>query len=302
MKFWKTAALLLSSVGLYSVANYSAEIATVRERKKIFQNDDFWIIAHRGFSGRFPENTMLAFEQAATLDVDALEFDVHATRDGRIVVIHDATLQRTTNISGSVADHTWDELKKADAGYQFDPDRTGEFPYRGKGISIPLLENVFKSFPSMKMVIEIKQTMPAIEEHVYRLIRKYQMEDKVIIASEQYEPLARFRDLSKQTATSLCAAEALTFYQLFRMHLGNFYQSFGDAMQIPPKFRGSSVVTPAFVKAIRRKGMVLHVWTVNDPDQMRQLMQLGVDGIISDYPDRLLAIAGQKPRVQMMRD
>jgi glycerophosphoryl diester phosphodiesterase len=302
MKFWKTAALLLSSVGLYSIANYSAEIANIRPRKKIFEDGKFWIIGHRGFSGRFPENTMLSFEQAVAIGVDAIEFDVHATRDSKIVVIHDATLERTTNVNGRVADHTWAELKKADAGYHFDPEGKGEFPFRGKGIGVPLLENVFKSFPGMRMVIEIKQTMPAIEEHVYRLIRKYQMEDKVIVASEHYEPLARFRDLSKQIATSLSAPEALTFYQLFRLHLANFYRPFGDAMQIPPEFRGSSVVSPSFVSAIRRKGMVLQIWTINDPKQMRQLMKMDVDGIISDYPDRLLKITGQEPRVQLFKD
>jgi glycerophosphoryl diester phosphodiesterase len=302
MKFWKTAALLLSGVGLYSVANYSAEIANVRARKKIFEYDHFWIIAHRGFSGRYPENTMLSFEQAAALGVDSLEFDVRATRDGKIVVIHDSALDRTTNLTGRVSDRTWDEVKRADAGYHFDPDKNGKFPFRNQGVGIPLLENVFKSFPHMKMVVEIKQTMPAIEEQVYRLIRKYQMEDKVILASEYYEPLARFRDLSQQTATSLSAAEAVTFYQLFRMHMANFYHSFGDAMQIPPEFRGKPVVTPAFVKAIRRKGMILHVWTVNDPEQMEHLIKMGVDGIITDFPDRLIQVSSRTPKAHLMEE
>jgi glycerophosphoryl diester phosphodiesterase len=302
MKIWKTAAFLLSSVGLFSVANYSSEIATIRDRKKIFHDDKFWVIAHRGFSGRYPENTMLAFEQAAALGVDALEFDVHATRDGKVVVIHDATLERTTDKSGRVADYSWENLRKADAGYRFDLDRRSEFPFRGKGICVPLLENVLKSFPNMKMVIEIKQTMPAIEELVYRLIRKHRMEDKIIVASEYYEPLARFRDLSNQIATSLSAAEALTFYQMFRMHLVNFYRSFGDAMQIPPEFQGKNVITSSFVHSIQRKGMILHVWTVNDPEKMRQLIKVGVDGIITDYPDYLLNLTRQETREQLMQD
>ena len=237
---------------------------------------------------------MLAFEQAAALGVDALEFDVHATRDGKIVVIHDSTLERTTNRTGRVSDQTWDEVKKADAGYNFDPEKNGQYPFRDKGVGIPLLETVLQSFPDKKMVIEIKQTLPAIEEPIYRLIQKYHMEDRVIIASENYEPLVRFRELSNQTATSLSAVEALTYFQMYRMRLSNFYRSYGDAMQIPPEFRGSSVVTPSFVQAIHRKGMVLHVWTVNDPQKMKQLMDLGVDGIISDFPDRLLKLIEQR--------
>jgi glycerophosphoryl diester phosphodiesterase len=294
MKFWKAAALLLSSFGLYSIANYSAEIGTIRHKKRIFSDGEFWIIGHRGFAGRYPENTMPSFLQAASLGVDALEFDVHATRDGKIVVIHDPTLNRTTDKTGKVAEQTWEELKKADAGYRFDPDQKGDYPFRGQGIGIPLLETVFESFPNMKMVIEIKQVMPAIEEQVSQLIQKYGMQDKVIVASEHYEPLVRFRDLAGQTATSLSAVEAFTYYQMFRMHLGNFYKSYGDAMQIPPEFRGSSVVTPAFVRAIHRKGMVLHIWTVNDPQKMKQLIDMGVNGIISDFPDRLLQVTGRK--------
>jgi glycerophosphoryl diester phosphodiesterase len=294
MKFWKTAAILLSGLGLYSVANYSAGVATIRDRKKLFEDGKFWVIGHRGFAGRYPENTMLSFEQAASVGVDALEFDVHATRDGKVVVIHDSTLDRTTNLTGRVSDHTWEDLKKADAGYHFDPDHKEQYPFRGKSVGVPLLETVLQNFPHTKMVIEIKQTIPAIEEEVYRLIRKYGKQDKVVIASEYYEPLARIRDLSNQIATSLSAPEALTYYQMFRMHLGNFYRSYGDAMQIPPEFRGSSVVTSSFVRSIHRKGMVLHVWTVNDPEKMQQLIDMGVDGIISDFPDRLMQVTGRK--------
>ena len=291
MRLFKTALLLLSGAGLVSVANYSAEVATVRPKRKIFHDRAFWVIAHRGFSGKYPENTMISFEKAAELPIDAIELDVHTTRDGRIVVLHDPTLDRTTDRSGRVLDFTYEELKRVDAGYRFDPGGKGEHPFRGKGIEIPLLEDVFKRFPGMRFVIEIKQIMPSLEESLYRLIRKYRLSERVIVASEHTEPLERFRGLNPLVATNLSAEEAKTFYRMFRLRLGNFVKIDGDAMQIPEMFKGESVITPELVSAVKRKGLVLHIWTVNDPEDMQRLIATGVDGIISDFPDRLLRVA-----------
>ena len=294
MNFRKAALLLFSGLGLASVANYSAQVGTLRKRKGIFQEKPFWVIAHRGFSGKFPENTMLAFEQAAALPIDAIELDVHSTRDGKVVVIHDPTLDRTTDRVGRVLDFSWDELKKIDAGYSFDPEKKQLYPFRGRGIGIPQLEDVFQRFPNMKFVVEIKQTLPAIEELVYGLIRKYQMQENVIVASEHYEPLARFRNLDPGIATNLASIEAMEFYRLFRFHVSSFYKAHGDALQIPPKYGDVQIVTRSFVQACRRKGFILHIWTVNDPAEMARLMDCGVDGIISDFPDRLLEVYGNR--------
>jgi len=290
MNFKKTALLLLSGLGLFSVANYSAEVASHREKRKLFQDHRFWVIAHRGFSGKFPENTLASFEAAAKLPIDALEMDVHSTRDGRIVVIHDSTLDRTTDRSGNVFDQNWESLRRADAGFLFDPDKNGSYPFRGKGISIPLLEDVFRSFPNMKFIVEIKQVLPAIEEPVYRLIKKYKVEDRIIVASEHTEPLLRFRSIAPAIATNLSGKESLAFYNSFRLHLHNFYRVPGDALQIPPTFRGERVVTPAICRIAKQKGLVLQVWTVNEPKEMEELIQFGVDGIITDFPDRLLKV------------
>ena len=293
MKILRTALLLLSGAGLVSVANYSAEIATLRDRKKVFVDKPFWIIAHRGYSGRYPENTMLSFEKASELPIDALELDVHTTRDGRVVVIHDPTLDRTTNRSGRVLDFTYDELRKMDAGYNFNPEGSTNYPFRGQGIEVPLLEDVFKRFPGMRFVIEVKQTMPALEEPLYRLIRKYNLEEKIVVASEHTEPVERFRSMNSMIATNFSGEEARAFYRLFRMHLANFARVQGDALQIPEKYRGESVVTHDFVAVAKRKGLILHIWTVNDPADMRRLIDVGVDGIISDFPDKLIEVVNK---------
>jgi glycerophosphoryl diester phosphodiesterase len=204
------------------VANYSSEVATAREKKKVFADRPFWVIAHRGFAGRYPENTMLSFEKAAELPIDAIELDIHTTRDGRIVVIHDPMLDRTTDRTGRVLDLTYEELRKVDAGYRFDPDGRGEYPFRGKGIEVPLLEDVFKRLPGMRFVVEIKQIMPALEESLYRLIRKYRLSERVIVASEHTDPLVRFRAMNPLVATNLSREEATLFYRMFRLHLANF--------------------------------------------------------------------------------
>jgi glycerophosphoryl diester phosphodiesterase len=290
MSFRRWFLLILGGVGLYSVANYSAEIATFRERKRLFNEKPFWVIAHRGFSGAYPENTMLSFEKADELPIDALELDIHSSKDGKLVVIHDPTLDRTTNISGRIIDYSAEELRRADAGYHFDPQNNSTFPFRGQGIKIPFLEDLFRQFPHRKFVVEIKQTMPAIEELLDALIRKYHMEEKVIIASEHYEPLARIRTMDPALATNLSAIEAREFYRLFLMKLSAFYKSNGDALQIPDMYKGQKVVTPGFVKAVHKKGLILHVWTVNDPQEMKLLIDHGVDGIITDYPDRLVDV------------
>lgn len=296
MKLWKMSLLVLSGLGLYSVANTSAEIGNVHQRKKIFKkNSRFWVIAHRGFSGRFPENTMLSFQEAARLPIDAIELDVHSTREGKIVVIHDPTLDRTTNKTGRVFDHSWEDLRRADAGYYFDPTGEKHYPFRNKNVTVPLLEDVFKTLPEMKFIIEIKQTLPAIEDSVYRLIRKYRMDEKVIVASEHLEPLARIRYVGDHISTNLSREEAKDFYHAFKLRLSSFYRGQGDALQIPERYHLRQVVTSEFVKAVHRKGLIIHIWTVNDPADMKRLIHCGVDGIISDYPDRLLQVVGRVP-------
>ena len=126
-------------------------------------NDRVLVMAHQGGDGLWPSNTLYAFERAVQAGVNVLELDVHASQDGALVVIHDDSVDRTTDGSGLVGDKTLAELKKLDAGYDWSPERTGEtFPYRGQGITLPTLQEVFAAFPDTRVNVEIKQLEPSI--------------------------------------------------------------------------------------------------------------------------------------------
>lgn len=250
------------------------------------------IIAHRGASGHAPENTLVAFHRAVEMAADVLEVDLQLTADGRLVAIHDDTVDRTTNGSGAVLDLSLAELKALDAGYRFEA-AAGEFPFRGAGLTVPTLEEVLEAFPTTALNLEMKSPAgPPIADALAAILRLYQAEDRVLVASFDAEILGRFRELMPGVPTSLAENEVRTFYFLQRAFLDRWYRSPGVAMQVPERAGGIHVVTGSFIAAARRLGLRVHVWTVNDPGDMRRLVDLGVDGIITAYPDRLAAVLG----------
>jgi len=245
------------------------------------------IFAHRGASGETPENTLPAFHLALEQRAPYAELDVHSSRDGHIVVIHDSTLKRTTNGKGRVYDYTLEELKRLDAGYRFSPDRRKTHPFRGTGVTLPTLEEVFVAYPELKFVIEIKQAEPPIEEAVIAVVRRCGREEEVLLASEHDGVMARVRRLAPELATSFSASEVREFIE--RVYSGRMqdYTPPALALQIPPEYRGVPLVTKETVAAAHTLGVEVHVWTINDPQEMERLLDLGVDGIMSDWPGRL---------------
>ena len=148
-----------------------------------FNPDDFLVIAHRGGRGIGPESTLYTFQRAVDMGVDVLEFDVHSTKDGQLVILHDATLNRTTNATGRVNEYTLAEVKKLDAAYRWSPTNIRAYPLRNKNITIPALIEVFKTFPETRLNIEIKESNPDVVPSLCRLIRDYNMTKKVMVAS-----------------------------------------------------------------------------------------------------------------------
>jgi len=248
------------------------------------------MFAHRGSGGNAPENTLASFEMAIEMGADILEMDVHATRDGHIVVMHDEMLERTTDGTGPVSSITLAELKRLDAGYRFSPDKGKTHPYRDKGIRIPTLREVAERFPRTPFNIEIKQSEPQIERMVFEFLKKTGHAEISLLAAEKDFLIERIRSLNADLPTNFCDSEVLEFLQ--RLHQNNWknYIPPGRALQIPEMYYDVSVLTNDSLKAAHRLGIEVHVWTVNEEADMRRLLNMGVDGIMTDYPELLTRI------------
>jgi glycerophosphoryl diester phosphodiesterase len=245
-------------------------------------------IAHRGGSRLRPENTLIAFEHAATLGVDAIECDVHLSKDGDVVIVHDATLDRTTDAQGPVAAHTADELARADAGFGF---AAGDgFPYRGRGAGVPRLSHALRRLPAMPFVIEIKGAARGTAARVLECVRDEGALDRVVIGGFDRGVLDEVRRLAPVVPTSASSPEVQSAMRraIFRLRpRSTGYRLF----QVPVRLRGRTVLTRPLVRLARRAGLPVQVWVVDDPGEMRQLIAMGVTGLISDRPDLAVAAA-----------
>ena len=244
------------------------------------------LFAHRGASKWFPANTIEAFDAAVAAGVDLLELDVHGTRDGRVVVVHDETLDRTTDGRGLVRTRTAEELAALDAGYRFEgPD--GDFPFRGRGLHIPLFEEVLERFPDVALNVEIKQLDPPIEEQVVQVLNRFDARDRVLLAAGDHRIMERIRSAAPEVLSGMSAVEVADF--LVRSATGDLsdYRPAGFAMQVPVQHGAVEIVSDTFVTAAHEVGLEVHVWTINDPGEMKRLLALGVDGLMSDDPELL---------------
>ena len=227
------------------------------------------------------------------MGVDVLEMDMHSTADGVLVLMHDDTVDRTTDGAGPVNGLTLDELKALDAGYDWSLDDGVTFPYRGQSITVPTVEEVFAAYPTMPMNIEIKQAEPSITKPFCQLIREYGMADKVLVASFHQETMNEFRLECPEVATATGEREVIVLFVLSKIYLDATYSPASQAMQVPEYRSGLHVLTPRMVAAAHSRGLDVHAWTINDVEDMQRLIDLGVDGIITDYPDRLMDLLGR---------
>jgi glycerophosphoryl diester phosphodiesterase len=248
------------------------------------------VMAHRGGKGLWPENTLYAFERAVAMGVDVLEMDIHSTSDGVLVVMHDDTVDRTTDGEGPVHSFTLQALQSLDAGHDWSPDNGQTFPYRGQGITVPALEKVFLAFPEMPMNIEIKQAEPSIALPLCQMIRGSGLINRVLVASFHERAMREFRSACPDVATTAYENEVLTLFVLGKVYLGQLFSASAEAVQVPELRSGFRVLTPRFVNAAHNRNQMVHAWTINDKEDMRRMLALGVDGIITDYPDRLLEL------------
>ncbi len=252
------------------------------------------VIAHQGGDGLWPSNTLFAFEHAADLGVDVLEMDIHMTKDGVLVVSHDETVDRLTDGEGLIKEKTLAEVQGFDAAYDWSPlDDGAEFPYRGQGITIPTLESVFERFPEYRMNIEIKQAEPSIAQPFCDMIRANNMQDKVLVASFKDEALAEFRETCPEVATSGSRGQIKPLIYMHLAFLGRLYPPNFSAVQLPIEDSGITLLTRRFVNMAHARGLWVDAWTIDDPAEMRMLIDIGVDGIITDRPDLLMEVLGR---------
>ena len=232
--------------------------------------------AHRGAAGYCPENTMAAFKHAIELGATGIETDVQMTADGQLVLIHDESLQRTAGSPKLVKDVSLAELKQLDAGSWYDPAFKDE--------RVPVLDELLELVQSTNLVVnlELKNTLlpyPGLEEAVVEAVTRYGLANRIIISSFNHYALVKCKQLAPEIRTGILYSEGLFEPWDYAATVG------ADALHA-----NYHAVTPEWVAKAGTHGLVYHPWTVNEPEQMRMLVDAGVSGIITDYPDRLANI------------
>ena len=224
------------------------------------------VIAHQGGDEVWPGDTMFAFEKAVEIGSDVLEMDAHITKDGQIVLMHNETVDDTTDGTGLIEDLTLAELKELDAAYDWSIDGDKTFPHRGQGIHVPALEELFQKFPQMRYLIEIKLTENPIDKPLCELIRKYGVQNKVIIGSFHDQAMKNFRATCPEVATSAARTEVRNYVLLGKAFLGGFivpqYQAIEPPYD-PSESLGIPIMTERFVREAHAKNIRVEPWTVN---------------------------------------
>ena len=287
----KTKLVLLILLGLLgSIIFMFADRAGPAPDHPYFAPRRFRVIAHRGGAGLWPENTLLAYTNAHELGVDIIEMDARITRDGIPVLCHDASVSRTTNGSGRIDAMTFEELQRLDAGYRWTTNGGQAFPFRNRGIRIPALEEVFVVLPNARYNIEFKIGGSEILQEVSRLVIRHKMSDKVMFVSASNSTIVDFRSISPDIATAASFKEGLLFYATSALGMDVMYTPKYLAFQSPEFVFGIKLLTPSVIATAHTHNLEIHAWTIDSGDEMRRFIDMGVDGIITNYPDRLIEI------------
>lgn len=253
------------------------------------------VIAHRGGNGEWPGETIGAYEHAKSLGVDVIEMDIYLTGDEQLVLMHDQSVKKTTDGTGPLESYTCDEIQKLNAGFKWE----GEAEFVGKHLSdlssedqrklrVPKLSEILEEFGDMRMIIEMKPAFASPAAKLWEMLQKYDMTEKVLVASFSDHFIDEFRDLSQgQVATSVSIEE-----------FGQFVLGFHGFENHPVKpcliDAPYWLLTEHLVHKIKDRGYKVHAWTVNDAEEMGRMRDLDVDGIITDYPTTLLDVLGRR--------
>jgi glycerophosphoryl diester phosphodiesterase len=252
-------------------------------------------IGHRGCAGEVPENTLASFERAVADGAVVIETDVHLSRDRVPVLSHDSDVARVTNGRGALRDLDLAEIRKLDAGFHFTaPD--GSTPFRGAGLRIPSLAEALDALPDLRFNLELKEDRPEIAERVLGAIRDARREELTLVTSGEDGLMEKLRSAVRRSGTHVAlgasTGDVAGFVRAVRD--GVAPPSGPMALQIPAQFAGQPLVTPALLAAAHARGVDVHVWTINEPGEIAALLELGVDGVISDYPARVVSAAAAR--------
>lgn len=242
-------------------------------------------VAHRGGALLWPEETLLALGNAIDAGADMLEVDVWQSSDGVLVLMHDDTVERTTDGVGSVRELDWATLSGLDAGYRFTTDGGATYPYRGTGVTVARLEDALAAHPDALWSIEIKQQDPPIVGPLLELLDAAGALDRVVIGSFYDPAIAEVRAARPDVLTSMGTTEGLSFFYADEAD----YEPPAWYLAAPTSL-GDIVLDEATITKAHRFGVAVHVWTVNDPTEMQTFLDWGVDGIITDDPVALGAL------------
>lgn len=237
------------------------------------------LVGHRGNAAHAPENTLESFRQAAEIGVDAVELDVHLSADGHVVVIHDPTLDRTTDRSGRVDRMTLAEIRSADAGARFTTDRGATRPYMGKGITVPTLDEVMESLHGMPLLIEIKTR--AASQATREVIERHDAQRRCVVASFDERAMDAFSGRGIARGGSRRDTAALLWRAALRVPVR---QVGFNVLCMPPSHRGLPLPVAGYVSILEPLGVPVHCWTIDDPLEAQRLRRVGVRGIISNDP------------------
>jgi len=241
-------------------------------------------IAHRGGAEDAPENTLPAFEAAVALGYRYLETDAHVTRDGLVVAFHDDRLDRVTDRLGAICELDGAQVRAADAGYRYSRDGGRSFPFRGRGVGVPALQDILERWRDVYVNVDPKSD--ACVQPLVALVDRLDAWDRVCFGSFSDARLRHIRALSGGRACTSMGPRAVAAARATAA-VGLMARADADCIQVPMRRGPARIVTPRFIGAAHRRGLPVHVWTIDDRATMVRLLELGVDGIMTDRP-RLL--------------
>lgn len=262
-----------------------------------FRTGHTLVIPHGGGDGLFPENTLLAFERTMAMGADVVDVDLRLTQDNMVIAFHDATVDRITGTTGSVRAMTFDELSALDAGWSFttagsDPAAADSHPYRGKNVTIPSFESILDEFPTTLLSIDLKDESLDMVEPVCLLLRAHQRLNDVFVGSNSDQQIVEFRNQCPDVRTSAIMGDVYASSAARASNDPNFVPAV-VVDQPPFRINGHEIVDADSLAWAHQHGVAILTWVVNDVDDMQRLVDLGVDGIYTSYPDRLLKILGR---------